>query len=822
MAHVVKYQLLCKGKDGVTSRIVISEDGYSGAEINRNVPANPFHLKKDSGEVIIGTSIEFLIREVVDFEFLSFYTNNPKKFKIEFYYPSTTPIWSGYLNPQQYEVPYKPGPTNVRLQATDGLGLLSGESYTLTGYQTQLACIRHCLDKIGLGLNYAIAINLWEISHDDDYCPLTQTLENCAMYADMKCNEVLEAILGKYDATITQNKNRWEILSYKDKKSARLIYTSAGVYSTTEASPTILNLTTLKTGNNVRPVGFLSLSLQPGGKRVRISSDYGLKPSILDNYKFENYNLSTLSFPSWSNNGSVSVNPRKKDDLSYAFLSGYSDTDNDYIYQSVNVVKGLNQDFKFSIDVCPTGMIWSSMSNPRSINLTVRFQVRLVAGSTTYYLATTGWSTTPGYVSQELASAMYPDDVTWTRISIITGGIPASGTMTVRLQRIRASSFGSNISGVGVAFALPSPAFLFQNRSFITGFDDTANFTGSSEPADLRDIEIHGADVPVYDNAVRMYDRAMRLSSGLPTVSWRFSQSDTAYSLIGALVKMLASRNHVPRQVLRGTIRGANLTMASIIRDAYNNNREFEIVECSWNVYAGTWDVTLVEFIPYTSRAVNFDSGVSLGNAANLTVDSVTPASTSLTAGQESSFSVNVENTGDSSGCQSVEWKVVNGSDVTQSSGTVTSGIIIAGGDADIEIPFTAPTSTGTYYIKCKISTDTIWVSSMALTVSSAPAVTINSMSAIPDGSSGTDIYVSFNATNSGGPGNKTIYWEIRNQYNHVMDSGSQVVYIASGTAYYALNGLTYPPPGVSNTVRIGLSINNLNIVSNEFESLPT
>jgi hypothetical protein len=821
VAYGVKYQLLCKGKDGITSKTVISEDGYTGAEIDRNVPSNPFQLRKDSGAVIIGTSLEFLIREVVDFEFLSFYTNNPKKFKIEFFYPSTTPVWSGYLNPQQYEVPYKPGPTNVRLQATDGLGLLNGESFTLTGYQTQLTIIRHCLDKIGLGLSYAIAISLWEISHNDAYCPLAQTLENCAMFSDKKCNEVLEAILGKYDATITQNKNRWEILSYKDKKAVRLIYTSAGVYSTTEAAPTVLNLTSIRTGNNVRPVGSLTLSLQPGGKRVKISSDYGLKPSILDNYKFENYDMSSAAFPSWGKNGSVSVYPRKKDDLNYAFLSGYANTDNDYIHQSVDVVEGLNQDFQFTFDVCPTGMIWSSMSNPSSINLTIRVQVRLVAGATTYYLATSGWSTTPGYITQELQSAMYPGNVTWTRISIITGGIPASGTMTVRLQRIKASTFGPSISGVGVAFALPSPTFLFQNKSFITGFEDTANFTGSSEPGELSDIEIIGADVPVYDNAVRMYGRAMRLSSGLPTVSWRFSQSDTAYSLIGAMAKMLASRNQVPRQILRGIVRGANLTMASMIRDTYNSNREFEIVECNWNVYEGTWEGTLLEFMPYVSRDVEFDSGVSLGDAADLTVSTVTPTSTSLSAGQSSYATINVDNTGDSTGCQTVEWKLVNGSDVTQSSGSVSSGIIPATGDVDIEIPYTVPATAGTYYVKSKISTDASWVSSAAIIVSSAPAITLNSISTISDGGSGSDIIASFNATNTGGAGSKTIYWEIRDYHWLAVDSGSQSVNISIGTANYNLTGLRYPSLGESNTLAIGLSIDDLNVVSNEFESLP-
>lgn len=817
MAYGVKYQLLCKDRDGITSKVVISEDGYAGAEIDRNVPRNAFGLRKDRADIIQGTSLEFLIREVVDFEFLAFYTNNPKKYKVEFYWPSTTLIWSGYLNPQQYEVEYKPGPSNIRLQATDGLGLLKEERFNLVGYQDQLAILRHCLDKIGLNLSYAIGINIWEISHDGSRSPLEQTADNCSMFAGWTCYDVLEAILSKYDATITQNDNRWEILSYKDKKSARMIYTSAGVYSSLEAAPPLLNLATTRAGLNVRPVGHLNLSLLAGGKSVELSSDYGLRPSILDNYKFDEYE--SLAFRYWSMSGSFSVGQRRLNDDYFAYLTGFSNVDTDYIYQSVPIVRSTGQLFSFSINVCPVG--WSLFTGSfTSISMTVRVQVRLAVGAVTYYLTSLGWSTTPGYISETLNSATSYSAVAWTKIAIQTAEIPESGMLTVQLHRIKSSGFGSNVGSIGVAFALPSPMFSYQNESIITGFEDVANFTGSSEPARLSEIELFGADVPTYPNATRFYDRCMRHLDNTPTVAWRMEQADTAYTLLGALAKMLASRNQTARQQLMGSIRGASVNFSSLIRHVYNNNREFEISECFWDVFEGVLTVTLLEFMPYTSRGVVFDSGASLGNAADLTVSTVTGPAGTLSLSQPSDAIARVVNTGDSTGCQTIEWKVVNGSDVTQSSGSVTSGLVSASGYVDRAIPFTAPAAAGTYYMKCKISTDTTWISSAAITVTAAPVIQINSVATISDGTPSDPLTVSISITNNGAAGTINIAWIIVDVHDNMLTNGSTSVYATSGTANYNISGVYYPSPATLNCM-LKVTHDSLTWVgSNYFDSI--
>lgn len=816
MAYGTKYQLYCYGKDSVTSKTVIKEEDYAGAEIDRNVPANPFRLRKDAGPVIFGTSLDFLIREEVDFEFLELYTNNPHKYQVLYYYPEDTLKWTGWLNTQQYEVPYKKGPTNVTFQATDGLGLLKAESFTLTGSQTQLAIIMHCIDKIGLSLNYSIAVNIWEVNHDTDYCPLAQTNEDCAKFSEDNCYEVLEKILGKYDATITQWDNMWKITSYKDKKETRLIYTAAGSYSTTEAAKPVLDLGMPgESGIEVYPSGMLNLSLKPGGKKVRITSDYGLKESILDNHDFTEY--ASAMFTGWTKSGTFTVYQEKKDNLYYAFLSGYSNVDTDYIYQEKSVVRSTAQDFIFSFDVCPVGY-WRYRSGASSISMEIRVQVTLVVGATTYYLSTDGWSTTAGYITQTLTAALVRKDITWTRISILTDPIPGDGTLTVKLMRFKAAS-STYYYYIGVAFALPSP-FFEQLGDFEEEFDDVANFDDSSEAGSLNDIEIVGADVPIYANASLMYNRVMRLSDGTPTAAWRFSASDTAYTLIDALVKMLASRNIRPRQMLRGTIKGTGITFESLIKHAYNSNREFEIIECTWDVYEAKYSVTLVEWIAFADQDVTYDSGRTLGDAADLTVDTVTPSSTSLSTDEVFTATVNIDNSGDSTGCQDVEWKITDGSDVTQSDGEELSGVVEALGSVDLVISMTAPSSAGTYYVKARVKGDSSWVSSAAITVADAAALTLNSIATISDGTEGNLITVSFNATNSGGAATVMIYWSIRNANGNEIIGGAEDITFSVGTDDYNITEAQYPEVIAEGyTLSIGLDPYTWDLTSNTFNA---
>lgn len=630
MAYGVKYQLLCVGKDGQSYKLVISEDGYTGAEIDRDVPVSPFHLRKDSAEVVCGTSFEFYIREVVDFEFLEFYTNNPKKYKLEFYRGTGTGVtsdsiavtgddtthtvdetggssllWTGYINPQQYSCKYAGGNQNIRFQATDGLGLLKNELFTLTGFVSEFTMIRHCIDKIGLQLGYAIAIGVHENNHSADYPSIAQTYKECDVYEGLNCYEVIEDILGKYDATITQSANRWRIIGYKDKKMTRSLYTWQGVFDTTEAAPAVLLLDLVKAAGYARPSGYLTMSLEPGGRKIKITHDYGRKDSFLKNHDFKKY--TSLMFADWTKSGTFTPTRIVINKEYAAFLSGYSNVDTDYIEQSVDVSNVSGQGFVFEIKVGTAGHTVSSYTLS-GLSMEIRIQVTIDIYGTVYYLTSTGWSTTPAYITETITSATFAAGILFSSIQITTLGLPGSGTLKVRLMRYKHAPATSGTVYSGVAFSQAKVYFLDNGELYPDKFEETAIFSDSTEPGSLSEINIIASDAPDETNAKLLYKNILKLSDGSITNDWILDEDPAAtYTLIEALLKCLASRNRIARQKLTGTIKGEALGFETLIKHEYNSNREFEIYEGSWDVYEGKWNVTLVEWLTWVNETVEYE-----------------------------------------------------------------------------------------------------------------------------------------------------------------------------------------------------------------------
>jgi hypothetical protein len=820
MAYGVKYQLLCVGMNGVSSKTVISEDGYSGAEIDRNIPTNPFRLRLDNGGVVRGSSLEFGIREAVDWEFLQFYTNNPKKFKVQFYYPDTTLIWSGYINPQQYDAEYKAVPNTLFFQATDGLGLLKQEAFTLTGRNSELTIIRHCLDKIGLALGYAIAIDLWEINQDSSLTVLDQTYIDSVVFSGMKCYEVLEGILGngKYDATIRQWNNRWRIVSNKDKKGVRMLYSSAGSYTGTEVAQGVLDLIgTAGSGNQVWPVGnALWMKLKPGGKGVKFTQDYGRKLSLLDGYDFNLYASSMFTY--WTKSGTFGVAQGvTKEGKYYCRLSGYSNVDTDHIYQAIPITNAPNEDFVFEFDFAPLGASFTASTGKNPISMAVRVLVKLTVGATVYYLTSTGWDITLAYITVTVDSSI--GEPIFTHVKIVTDEIPGSGTLEVRLMRYKSAPPGASYVFTGMDFSDILAYFMNDNELYPAKLEDTVMFDDSTEPEMLDDMEVLAADAPDLINKGQLYVSITRLSDGTPTLTWNMAGNDTDFTLLNLYLKMLASRNIYPRQQLDGEIRGEQIGFECLIKHAYNGDREFEIDSCSWDVYANRWMVTLMEWFGWSDRDLTFDSGYVLGGAADLTVATVVPADLSLDQEQAVNVTVHVNNTGESAGRQLIEWKWVDDDDTTITSGSVASGSIPGADDADCVLAMTGPDTAGSYYFKAKIATDTEWVSSAEVTVAVLPSITLNSVAAIADGTSGDAMSVSFNATNAGGAGTVTIYWQTRDSGHSVVGSGSEDVSFGTGTNNYNLTSVVYPMlAGTNYDLRIGMSAGTMVLTSNHYE----
>jgi hypothetical protein len=601
MDYVLKYELWCKTKiTRVLYKAKVYFDGYVGSQIDHDVPISSFRLRKDKAAIVRGTSFEFSIRETIDFEFLEFYTNNAKKIKVELYDPSNNLAWVGYNLPQQYQVPYIPAPTNINFIATDGLGLLKNEPFAQTGRNSQLDIIRYCIDKIGLSLNYSIAINLFETTHDHAYTPLAQTYEDSEIYSGKNCYEVLENILGKYDAEITQCRGFWAITCSVDKKSTRMIYTSAGVYSTTEISPVLLNLGYPGAGIEVSPKDILQMGLEPGGKQVKILQDYGRKDSLLLNYDFSSF--ASNDFENWTRNGTVTLLHPKKDGVPYAVICGHDNAGSN-IEQIINVVNVTGQNFVFEIDYAAWGY---NNSDITPIEMQVDICIYITNGYYTYYLSplNSGWGTEINLIENLIQSSIaLPAD--WQHFKIITNELPISGNLHVILRKFQHTPDGSK-TWSGVAFSRPLIYYLNAAQLYPASLSVLAEFSNSTEPIILPDINILSADVPDLANNSLLYLKATWLASGAVTTAWHRLGSAVMHTLVEQLALTLASNNKVARQKLTGYIKGTGISFDSIIKHAYNSNREFEIAEGIWDIYDENFNVILLELLPWTDETVIF------------------------------------------------------------------------------------------------------------------------------------------------------------------------------------------------------------------------
>lgn len=605
MAYNLKYELLCTTRKANLYKLKLLFDGYSGSPIDRNVPVSPFKLVKDKAAVIRGTSLEFSIREEVDFEFLEFHTNNNKKIKAELY-QGTTLIWAGYNLPQQYQVPYIPPPVSISFIASDGLGLLKNEPFTLIGRASQLSIICHCINKIGLALGYSIAIDLFEITHNHTYSPLDQTYEESEIFAGLKCYEVLEKILNKYDAEITQRRGRWAITRSVDKKSTRMLYTSAGVYDTAEAAPAVLDLGYPHvSGVEVWPRNRLNMSVESGGNQVTIKQSYARKPSILLNSDFALFSSGLFNeygvydpwaiFTSWLKNGSFTPEQKFNDNGPYLHIAGTGATD--YLYQSIDVISDPDEDFVFSVKL---GAVYTdSVGNPMYNELTVRVRVSLTSGATTMYLTTSGWVATASYIDTTCYANVsgLPEFV---EKKIITDALPFSGTLRVELKR-----FGTSYPGYwSVCFQDVNVTFLRNGEPYPEGNETLVVFSNSTEPSVLSDINLLACDAPVRTHSSLSFKNITWLSSGAITTLWHRLGSELGYTLLTQLALTLASNNRVARQKLIGEIKGSGIAFDSIIKHAYNNNREFEIAEGIWDIYEEVFNATLLELLPWSSEPI--------------------------------------------------------------------------------------------------------------------------------------------------------------------------------------------------------------------------
>ena len=624
----LKYELHGKSVPfGKNWKVRIAENGYVGAQINRNVPTNPFVLKKDSAGTIRGTSLQFSIRAIADFEFIELYTNNSRDWLIQLIDNLDSIVWQGYILPEEYQEAYSPAPVTVCFTATDQLGLLKNYTYTAAGStrQSLLKTINDCLTNTGLSLEYAIALSIKESRQDPARSILAEIYDNPEIYNGMTCYDVVVDILSHFDADITQNNGKWLIRGAQDKLTDRLIYDNMCAYtSVIKSAPILQSLGRYGIADAWVTGSPLALTLVTANRILSISETYLTKTSIVPN-----------PLPIWGDNNFVppdgwtthiNANMIKSGtDNSYFMVTAKPGYMNTYGYAEVSVplVKATTELIQFSFDfayIIPvTGGI-TDLTKERA-QLFVSCRLFDPISGTTRSLTKDGWSTnTFLHVSESLSiptNGNYLQAIDWKNFSVITNGIPVDGTLIFQFGNphcagyVGVHDFPASYWGAGyknIVFNIfqdgkPLPAGL--------KYDITLN---NSTKAAKKELKWTGGDVPIYSNSMLQLLAIWTLWDNL-TITGLYNSGDIAIAvpLIDLISKQNASDNRRAKQKLTGSIRSQNLIFDMVYENTYPSTRKFEILEATYNLCEDKAEVTLLEILDYQEQSFTLVSGEYTG-----------------------------------------------------------------------------------------------------------------------------------------------------------------------------------------------------------------
>lgn len=157
----------------------------------------------------------------IDLTFFDLYTEEERVYKVTIVRDNVT-IFVGWLSPEGLYENYVSDKWQITLNAIDGLGYLedikyiSDDGILYSGKQTDIEKLSIALGKTNLGLGFRTSINIfYEGLSGVDI--LANTYFNAERYytednnEPFNCKEILESVLQKYNATITQEDGVWYI-----------------------------------------------------------------------------------------------------------------------------------------------------------------------------------------------------------------------------------------------------------------------------------------------------------------------------------------------------------------------------------------------------------------------------------------------------------------------------------------------------------------------------------------------------------------------------------------------------------------------------------
>ena len=301
-SYGTKYQFRYNSIHGVEYIIQIAEDGYSGSVINRPLGAAPVLHMQESG-VFRATSLGLTLECQVDGEFASFYTSNPLQYKVYvFRGGNSTPLWQGYLATELYAEPDIAPPYDVKVTATDGLGVLKEYTYEGAGRISIKEHLRTLLLKTGFAFTIYCGMSIHNASNSiaNFFNMLYLDLD---YLAGKSYYEVLEVLLKTFHATVTQFRGSWFVLRESDMSVFLNSSGDLGGYRImTRADQTVSSTKAYVSGGrksigplygseDTWPIGHLTRRVVPAKRSIAVTSEWHSvgAPSDVSNWTAGNY-----------------------------------------------------------------------------------------------------------------------------------------------------------------------------------------------------------------------------------------------------------------------------------------------------------------------------------------------------------------------------------------------------------------------------------------------------------------------------------------------------------------------------------------------------
>ena len=282
MAYGAKYKFKFVDTYGVTFEVRLLEKDYTGSVTWRPLGGSPVLRMQQSGPFRC-TSCDLTLECQVDGEFAFLYTSDPQEYKIVVYRESAV-IWQGFVATELYSEPDIAPPYDVRVTATDGLGVLKEYDYVPYGAARRVReQIQGLLAKTGLSMDLNCIFSIHE--HGDTTVNfLDETFIDLDYMDGKSCYEALEELLNTFHCVLTQWRDDWALIRESDVTVqsngdvSMINCDSRGI--NTPHNQTFDEMTAVVGQRGVAqmwPVGYLTRSVVPAKKSITVISKWHTK-----------------------------------------------------------------------------------------------------------------------------------------------------------------------------------------------------------------------------------------------------------------------------------------------------------------------------------------------------------------------------------------------------------------------------------------------------------------------------------------------------------------------------------------------------------------